>query len=83
MKRFLILAMRTPGFDPAVVVPHRQFLDALRAGGQLELAGSFSDGSGGAYVLLAEHVDAARAIVGADPLHTTGASLLTVYEWNA
>jgi uncharacterized protein YciI len=83
MKRYLVLAMRTPGFDPAVVAPHRAFLEELRARGCLEMTGGFSDGSGGAYVLLAEHADAARAIVLADPLHTSGASMLTFHEWNA
>ncbi|MFD0739869.1 YciI family protein [Lysobacter koreensis] len=83
MKRYLVLAWRNPGFDAAVVAPHRGFLDGLRAQGRLELTGAFSDQTGGAYVLLAANLDDARAIVDADPLHTAGASRLTVHEWNA
>ncbi len=83
MRRYLVLAMRTPAFDPEIGGPHRAFLDDLRARGALELAGGFGDGSGGAYVVLAASLDAARHIAHADPLHVTGASALTVWEWNA
>ena len=83
MKRYLVMALRTPAFDPAVIAPHRAFLDDLRAQGRLESTGAFSDQSGGAYVLLAASMDDAQAIVRADPLHVAGASQLTVYEWNA
>lgn len=84
MKRFLVLAMRRPEFDDAVIAPHRAFLDELRAAGRLELAGRFSDRSGGAYLLRGiETLDEARRLVAADPLVTARASDLTVFEWNA
>ncbi|WP_245720125.1 YciI family protein [Nocardia uniformis] len=73
--------MRTSRFDQTVVEPHRAWLDAVRARGQLVETGKFTDGSGGAYVILAENLDAARELVVTDPIHTTGASELTVYEW--
>lgn len=81
--RYLVLAMRRPGFDASVVAPHLAFLDVLRDNGQLEMTGGFSDGSGGAYLLvnigsLAE----AQAIVAQDPLALQGASDLVVHEWN-
>ncbi|MCD7097316.1 YciI family protein [Stenotrophomonas sp. MMGLT7] len=83
MTHYLVLAMRKPDFDDAVVAPHRAFLDDLRGRGLLEITGGFSDGSGGAYVLknvasLAE----ARAIAAADPLALHGSSDLVVHEWN-
>jgi len=83
MKHYLVIAMRKPGFDEAVVAPHLAFLDDLRARGLLTLTGGFSDRSGGAYVLenvagLAE----AQALVATDPLAVTGSSDLTVHEWN-
>ena len=83
MPHYLVLALRKPGFDAAVVAPHRAFLDDLRARGLLELTGGFSDGSGGAYLLknvasLAE----AQAIVAGDPLAVHGSSDLVVHEWN-
>ena len=82
-KRYLVLAMRKPAFDPAVVGPHLAFRDGLRPQGCLELAGAFGDRSGGAYVLQADDLEAARAIAYADPLHAAGASTVTVHEWRA
>ena len=83
MKRYLILALRTPRFDPGVIAPHHEHLARLREQGQLELSGPFTDRSGGAYLVRAADFDAARAIACSDPLHASGASQLTVYEWNA
>lgn len=83
MKRYLVMAMRTPAFTEAVIAPHLAFLEALRAQGQLLMTGGFSDQTGGAYVLenLAS-IEEARAIAGRDPLNAGGASVLTVHEWN-
>jgi len=81
--RYLVLAMRRPGFREEAVAPHLDYLDGLRARGLLAMTGGFSDRSGGAYVL--ENVgglDQARAIAAADPLALSGSSDLTVHEWN-
>lgn len=83
MNRYLVLVMRNPSFDPALVDPHRQFLAQLRERGRIELAGGFSDRSGGAYLLRAASLDEARAAALLDPLHLAGASTITVHEWNA
>ena len=83
MKRYLVLTLRRPDFDPAMIEPHHAHLDALRRRGLLELAGPFSDRSGGAYLLRADSFDAARTIAQADPLHLSGASDVRVYEWHA
>ena len=48
---------------------------------QLVESGRFTDGTGGAYVINAESLEAAREIAFTDPVHTTGSSELTVYEW--
>ena len=82
MKRYLVLAMRKPEFSDAAIAPHLEFLDQLRHAGQLEMTGGFSDESGGAYVLLVESLSAAKAIAEADPLTTSGSSVVAVYEWN-
>ncbi|WP_066096266.1 YciI family protein [Xanthomonas massiliensis] len=83
MTHYLVLAMRKPGFDTAVVAPHLAFLDDLRTRGLLELTGGFSDGSGGAYLLKdVGSLEQAKAIVAADPLAIHGSSDLTVHEWN-
>jgi uncharacterized protein YciI len=83
MNRYLVMAMRRPDFDPAIVQPHKDFLEGLRAGGRLELSGGFSDKSGGAYLLLANDMDEALGIVHTDPAHTSGGWDITVYEWHA
>ncbi|KAF1719195.1 hypothetical protein CSC75_16520 [Pseudoxanthomonas wuyuanensis] len=74
--------MRNPSFSDDVIAPHQAFLDQLRAAGQLEMTGGFSDRSGGAYVLAADSLAQAQAIAARDPLATSGSSLVTVYEWN-
>ena len=66
-----------------MIAPHLAFLDELRAAGQLDMTGGFSDRSGGAYVLVnVASLDEAKAIAARDPLALTGTSDLTVYEWN-
>ena len=83
MTRYLVMAMRRPSFDDAVIAPHLAFLDELRAAGQLEMTGGFTDKTGGAYVLVnVASLDEARAIIARDPLALTGTSDLTVHEWN-
>lgn len=83
MTRYLVMAMRRPSFDDTVIAPHLAFLDELRAAGQLEMTGGFSDKTGGAYVLVnVTSLDEAKAIAARDPLALTGTSDLTVYEWN-
>ncbi|MEU4809238.1 YciI family protein [Nocardia fluminea] len=80
-RKYLVMAERTPKFDDSVIEPHRTFLRELLAQGQLQESGGFTDGTGGAYVVLAENLTAATAIAHSDPLHTTGASDLTIHEW--
>ena len=82
--RYLVLLMRRPGFDEALIAPHVAFLDALRAQGLLELNGGFGDRRGGAYLLrgVASLADA-EAIVARDPLSVHGASDIVVHEWLA
>ena len=80
--RYLVIAMRKPEFSDEVIAPHLAFLDALRVEGKLEMTGGFSDKSGGAYVLNATSLEEAQALAAADPLETSGSSVITVYEWN-
>lgn len=82
LKHYLVMAMRQPDFDEAVFEPHMAYIGQLRAQGRLDMSGGFSDGSGGAYLLRAQDMAQARALAEADPLHLTGASRLTVFEWN-
>lgn len=81
--RYLVMLLRTPQFQPALIGAHQAFLQSLRDSGQLELAGPFADKSGGAYLLQAESFAAAEALAFTDPLYTSGSSLVTVYQWDA
>ena len=83
MNRYLVLLMRRPQCDPAVVPLHREFLETLRVQGRNELSGPFGDKSGGAYLLRAESLDDALAIAHRDPAHTSGGWDVTVHEWLA
>ena len=83
MFRYLITTLRTPEFQMSVRPDHLAYLDSLRQQGTLELAGPFTDKTGGAYVIKADNLEAARAIAFADPLHLSKSSVLTVHEWDA
>jgi uncharacterized protein YciI len=83
MLHYLVTTIRLPTFQQSAVAEHYAFLDRLREQGNLELAGPFTDKSGGAYLLKAANLEEAKALAFSDPVHTTNSSLVTVYEWNA
>ena len=83
MSLFLVMVMRRPACDPAVLPAHMQFLDELRARQRVERSGPFGDKSGGAYLLRAAEMAEALAIAHADPAHLSGGWDVTVYEWQA
>jgi uncharacterized protein YciI len=83
MFRYLVTTFRTPQFQTSVIDAHYAFLDRLRQEGRLELAGPFTDKSGGAYVIRAASLEEATALAYGDPVHTSRSSVVTVYEWNA
>ncbi len=83
MNRYLVLLMRRPQFDPAVVPQHQQYLADLREQGRNEMSGPFGDQSGGAYLLRAEDLAEAQAIARRDPAHVSGGWDVTVHEWQA
>lgn len=81
--RYLVMAMRTPQFQQSVVDAHKEYLAQLKADGVLELAGPFTDKSGGAYVISAADLETAQEVAFNDPVHTSGSSEVSVYEWSA
>jgi uncharacterized protein YciI len=83
MNLYLVILMRRPQVDPAVVTLHQQFLADLRAQGRNALTGPFSDNSGGAYLLRAASMEEATEIVHRDPAYTSGGWDVTFYEWHA
>jgi len=82
MYRYLVTAFHTPQFQTSVIDEHYTFLERLRREGKLELAGPFTDKSGGAYLIKAANLDEAKALAFSDPVHTTNSSVVSVYEWN-
>ena len=83
MFKYLITTFCTPEFDLLIIDAHYAFLDDLKQRGQLELAGPFTDQTGGAYLIKADNLEEAKAIAFSDPVHTSKSSIVTVYEWNA
>lgn len=83
MFRYLVTTFRTPQFQTSVIDAHYAFLDRLRQQGKIELAGPFTDKSGGAYLIKAGSLEEARTSAFSDPVHTSKSSVVTVYEWNA
>lgn len=81
--KYLVLTLRTPNFQPSTVAAHYAFLDRHRGEGSLELSGPFTDKSGGAYLLKANNLEEAKSMAFSDPVHTSGSSVVTVYEWDA
>lgn len=81
--RYLVMAMRTPQFQQSVVEAHKEYLSQLKEQGSLELAGPFTDKTGGAYLIAAKDLESAKAIAFNDPIHTSGSSVLSVHEWDA
>ncbi len=81
MNRYLVLLIRRPQLDPAVVPLHLAFLQNLRKEGRVELSGGSGDKSGGAYLLRASDLTEAMALVHRDPAHLSGGWDITVHEW--
>jgi len=77
------MTLRTSQFQTSVIEAHLAFLEHLRQNGYLELSGPFTDKTGGAYLIKAANFEEAKALVFADPVHTTKSSVVTIYEWNA
>jgi uncharacterized protein YciI len=82
MIRYLVTTFRTPQFDPSVIEAHYEFLNSLRQQGKLELAGPFTDKTGGAYIIRAANMEEANGVAFSDPVHISNSSIVTVYEWD-
>ena len=82
MKKYLVMTIRNPSFQEAAREAHYMYLTELRERGLIEAYGPFTGGIGGAYLLKASSLKEAEELAFKDPLHTTGSSSVTVYEWN-
>lgn len=60
---------------------HVDYLTKLKNSGKLMMAGKFSDGSGGLYVLVADTLNEALYLANADPYHSNKFRNYTLKEW--
>ena len=79
---YLVMVIRKPNFQSAIMDAHRSFLENLKRNDQLVFSGGFTDKTGGAYVINAQNREEATAIAYTDPLHTSGSSKITIHEWD-
>ncbi len=82
MTRYLVLTMRNPEFQHTDLDAHYAYLQSLRERNVIDMAGPFSDRSGGAYLLRVASFAEAKEIAFKDPLHLTGSSTVKVAEWS-
>ncbi len=60
---------------------HLNYLTELKNKGHLKMAGKFSDGSGGLYILSTESYNQAINLAKADPYHSFALRKYTITEW--
>jgi uncharacterized protein YciI len=73
---------RKPTFTGESIPEHREFLHGLKGTDTLLMAGGYSDQTGGAYVIEATSLEAAKNIVTADPMYQENESVYSIKEWN-
>ncbi len=82
MKKYLVFIERRPHFSGNSIPKHREYLNSLRDQQSLDLAGGFTDQTGGAYVLRADSLEDAINIVKNDPMYIENECTYHVKEWN-
>ena len=60
---------------------HHAYISKLKAEGKLRMAGRFTDGRGGMYILVAEGLPAAKGLAEDDPYHVNGLREYELREW--
>jgi uncharacterized protein YciI len=60
---------------------HFAYLVRLKNDGRLKMAGRFSDGTGGMYILVANSLEEADQIAKDDPYHANGLRRFTISGW--
>jgi uncharacterized protein len=82
MEKFLVMIERKPTFTGSSIPEHREFLQRLKETDTLLMAGGYSDQTGGAYVIQAASLEAAKNIVITDPMYEENESVYSIKEWN-
>jgi len=60
---------------------HLDYLTQLKKSGKLKMAGKFSDGSGGMYILEADSFNEAIEMADTDPYHSNKFRKYTLKQW--
>jgi uncharacterized protein YciI len=61
--------------------PHQAYMAKLKAEGKLRMAGRFTDGRGGMYILVVDGLAAAKKLADDDPYHSNGLREYELREW--
>ena len=83
MPEYIVIS--TLATEPEKIAPHRtahlEYLTGLKEKGKLQLAGKFTDGSGGLYILIADTYEEAERMAEADPYHANGLRRFKITGW--
>ena len=83
MFRYLVMTARTPEFQPSVIDQTLRISRFPAAAGETGTGRSIHRQVRGRHLIKASNLDEARTLAFSDPVHTSGSSVVTVYEWNA
>jgi len=62
-------------------IAHFEYLSMLKNEGKLQIAGRFSDGTGGMYILTVDSFEEAQRLADADPYHIYSIRKFKVFGW--
>ncbi len=83
MPEYLVLSHLTG--DREKSAPYREahltYLTRLKEEGRLQMAGRFSDGTGGMYILMANSLEEAEKMAKNDPYHANHLRRFTITGW--
>jgi uncharacterized protein YciI len=60
---------------------HQAYMSKLKAEGRLRMAGRFTDGGGGMYILIADTLASAKDLADRDPYHSNSLREFELREW--
>lgn len=78
---FLVLLEKLQEYPQDIITGHRAFLAEGRKTGLVGMSGPFGDGSGGAYTVIADSLEAADRLTEGDPLKHSGLINMSIHPW--
>lgn len=83
MPEYIVLS--TLAVDRGLLAPYRsehmKYMADLKAAGKIRMAGRFTDGGGGFYILVCGTLEEAKGLADADPYHAHGLRGYVLREW--